>query len=304
MNGFVKVPMQFFILLLGVLVFSFYQFTKAPLFFNEVQLVKLRQHPVYADSLRQAQVRFDQVTATKQQLLVQYSNLKQGGEKNRSAQDSLLDVYRSLHTESDSIRSRLKFWLSKKVSGGDGNDTNYIFLRFVVDHLPAGLVGLLIAIIFLASWGSIAAAINSLAAATMVDFHRRFSKKSISDESEYRWSRWYTLAWGIFCIVVALFTYNIGNSLIEAVNVLGSLFYGVVLGIFAVALFLPMIKNGTLVFWAAVLAEALVILVFYFSKTGIIKLGFLWLNPLGVFAVLFFALAGHGAGLIWKNIRK
>jgi SSS family transporter len=304
MNGFVKVPMQFFILLLGVLVFSFYQFTKAPLFFNEVQLVKLRQHPVYADSLRQAQVRFDQVTATKQQLLVQYSNLKQGGEKNRSAQDSLLDVYRSLHTESDSIRSRLKFWLSKKVSGGDGNDTNYIFLRFVVDHLPAGLVGLLIAIIFLASWGSIAAAINSLAAATMVDFHRRFSKKSISDESEYRWSRWYTLAWGIFCIVVALFTYNIGNSLIEAVNVLGSLFYGVVLGIFAVALFLPMIKNGTLVFWAAVLAEALVILVFYFSKTGLIKLGFLWLNPLGVFAVLFFALAGQGAGLIWRNIRK
>jgi SSS family transporter len=304
MNGFVKVPMQFFILLLGVLVFSFYQFTKAPLFFNEVQLVKLRQHPVYADSLRQAQVRFDQVTATKQQLLVQYSNLKQGGEKNRSAQDSLLDVYRSLHTESDSIRSRLKFWLSKKVSGGDGNDTNYIFLRFVVDHLPAGLVGLLIAIIFLASWGSIAAAINSLAAATMVDFHRRFSKKSISDESEYRWSRWYTLAWGIFCIVVALFTYNIGNSLIEAVNVLGSLFYGVVLGIFAVALFLPMIKNGTLVFWAAVLAEALVILVFYFSKTGIIKLGFLWLNPLGVFAVLFFALAGQGARLIWRNIRK
>jgi len=304
MNGFVKVPMQFFILLLGVLVFSFYQFTKAPLFFNEVQLVKLRQHPVYADSLRQAQVRFDQVTATKQQLLVQYSNLKQGGEKNRSAQDSLLDVYRSLHTESDSIRSRLKFWLSKKVSGGDGNDTNYIFLRFVVDHLPAGLVGLLIAIIFLASWGSIAAAINSLAAATMVDFHRRFSKKSISDESEYRWSRWYTFAWGIFCIVVALFTYNIGNSLIEAVNVLGSLFYGVVLGIFAVALFLPMIKNGTLVFWAAVLAEALVILVFYFSKTGLIKLGFLWLNPLGVFAVLFFALAGQGAGLIWRNIRK
>jgi hypothetical protein len=296
--------MQFLILLLGVLVFSFYQFTKAPLFFNEVQLVKLRQHPVYADSLKQAQVRFDQVTSTKQQLLVQYSDLKQGGEKNRFAQDSLLDIYRSLHTESDSIRSRLKFWLSKKVSGGDGNDTNYIFLRFVVDHLPAGLVGLLIAIIFLASWGSIAAAINSLAAATMVDFHRRFSKQSISDESEYRWSRWYTLAWGIFCIVVALFTYNIGNSLIEAVNVLGSLFYGVVLGIFAVALFLPMIKNGTLVFWAAVLAEALVILVFYFSKTGIIKLGFLWLNPLGVFAVLFFALAGQGAGLIWRNIRK
>jgi Na+/proline symporter len=219
--------------------------------------------------------------------------LKGDSEANRLAQDSMLEKYRSVHAESETIRNRLKFWLNKKIVGGDGNDTNYIFLRFVVDHLPAGLVGLLIAIIFLASWGSIAAAINSLAAATMIDFHRRYSKKSITDESEFRWSRWYTLAWGIFCIVVALFTYNIGNSLIEAVNVLGSLFYGVVLGIFCVALFLPKIKSGNLVFWAALVAEVLVILVFYLSKTGYIKLGFLWLNPLGVFAVILFSLIGQ-----------
>lgn len=293
MNGFVKVPMQFLILLLGVLVFSFYQFTKAPIFFNEVQLAKIRQHPVYADSLEQAQAHFDQLSVDKKRLLTAYTALKGDSEANRFAQDSMLEKYRSVHAESETIRNRLKFWLNKKIVGGDGNDTNYIFLRFVVDHLPAGLVGLLIAIIFLASWGSIAAAINSLAAATMIDFHRRYSKKSITDESEFRWSRWYTLAWGIFCIVVALFTYNIGNSLIEAVNVLGSLFYGVVLGIFCVALFLPKIKSGNLVFWAALVAEVLVILVFYLSKTGYMKLGFLWLNPLGVFAVILFSLIGQ-----------
>lgn len=293
MNGFVKVPMQFLILLLGVLVFSFYQFTKAPIFFNEVQLAKIRQHPVYADSLEKAQAHFDLLSVDKKRLLTAYTALKGDSEANRLAQDSMLEKYRSVHAESETIRNRLKFWLNKKIVGGDGNDTNYIFLRFVVDHLPAGLVGLLIAIIFLASWGSIAAAINSLAAATMIDFHRRYSKKSITDESEFRWSRWYTLAWGIFCIVVALFTYNIGNSLIEAVNVLGSLFYGVVLGIFCVALFLPKIKSGNLVFWAALVAEVLVILVFYLSKTGYIKLGFLWLNPLGVFAVILFSLIGQ-----------
>jgi hypothetical protein len=93
--------------------------------------------------------------------------------------------------------------------------------------------------------------------------------------------------------VVALFTYNIGNSLIEAVNVLGSLFYGVVLGIFCVAIFMPRIKSGNLVFWAALVAEVLVIFVFYLSKVGVIKLGFLWLNPLGVFAVLLFATVGQ-----------
>jgi SSS family transporter len=293
MNGFVKVPMQFLILLLGVLVFSFYQFTKAPIFFNEVQLVKLQQHPVYADSLLQAQAHFDQLSDAKKELLTRYAGLNAKQGVSDAAQDSLLDKYQVLHFESDSIRNRIKFWLGKKIEGGDGNDTNYIFLRFVVDHLPAGLVGLLIAIIFLASWGSIAAAINSLAAATMIDFHRRFSKKPITDQSEYHWSRWYTLTWGIFCIVVALFTYNIGNSLIEAVNVLGSLFYGVVLGIFCVAIFMPRLKSGNLVFWAALVAEILVIFIFYLSKVGVIKLGFLWLNPIGVLAVLFFTTVGQ-----------
>jgi hypothetical protein len=138
MNGFVKVPMQFLILLLGVLVFSFYQFTKAPIFFNEVQLVKLQQHPVYADSLLQAQAHFDQLSDAKKQLLTRYARLNAEQGVSDAVQDSLLDKYQVLHFESDSIRNRIKFWLGKKIEGGDGNDTNYIFLRFVVDHFPAG----------------------------------------------------------------------------------------------------------------------------------------------------------------------
>ena len=127
----------------------------------------------------------------------------------------------------------------------------------------------------------------------MVDFHRRFSKQAITPEKEYQWSKWYTLAWGLFCVIVAMFTYNIGNSLIEAVNVLGSLFYGVVLGVFLVAFFLKKIKNGLAVFLAAILAECLVLIVFALVKLGYFKLGFLWLNPIGAFAVIFFSLLFH-----------
>lgn len=287
MNGLVKVPMQFAILLIGALVFTFYQFNKAPIFFNEVQVKKLEQS-VYKDSFAVVQQEYNRLAAEKQQMVVAYTTASDNNDK-QSARQSL-SVLQSLQKRSDSLRGKAKSWLNTKEVGGDGNDTNYIFLRFVVDHLPAGLVGLLIAIIFLASWGSIAAAINSLSSSTMVDFHRRFTQKKASGEDEYKLSKWYTLAWGVFCIIVAMFTYNIGNSLIEAVNVLGSLFYGVILGVFLVAFFMKNIRNGHVVFWGAILAELLVLSVFILTKAGIFKMGFLWLNPIGAFGVIFFSL--------------
>jgi Na+/proline symporter len=211
--------------------------------------------------------------------------------ENKTAEASILSNKIELaNAKADSLRKEYKSLIKKAMPGADTNDTNYIFLRYVVDYLPAGLVGLLIAIIFLASWGSIAAALNSLASSTMVDFHRRYAKSEIAPEKEYRISKWYTLAWGIFCIIVAMFAYNIGNSLIEAVNVLGSLFYGVILGVFLVAFFMKKITSGSVVFTAALLAEALVLLVFIFTKLGYFKLGFLWLNPIGAFGVIFFTL--------------
>jgi Na+/proline symporter len=152
------------------------------------------------------------------------------------------------------------------------------------------MVGLLIAIIFLASWGSIAAAINSLASSTMVDFHRRFSKKQLTNETEYKISKRYTLLWGIFCIIIAMYSYNIGNSLIETVNELGSLFYGSILGVFLVAFFFKRIINGSVVFYATVLTQLLIFAIYIPAKLKLIGLGFLWLNPIGAFGVILFSL--------------
>jgi solute:Na+ symporter, SSS family len=293
MNGLVKVPMQFLILLIGALVFTFYQFNKAPVFFNNVQLVKLEKS-IKKDSFAVLQQQYNAILVQKQAAVVTYSSARDEG--NSQLESQSLASLQSLQHQSDSLRKKVQTWLNSKEVGGDGNDTNYIFLRFVVDHLPVGLVGLLIAIIFLASWGSIAAAINSLASCSMIDLHRRFTKKKDTGEQEYKLSKWYTLGWGIFCIIVAMFTYNIGNSLIEAVNILGSLFYGVILGVFLVAFFFKKIRNSNAVFWGAILAELLVLTVFILTKLNppVFKMGFLWLNPIGAFGVIFFTLLLNG----------
>ncbi len=287
MNGLVKVPMQFLILLVGGLVFTFYMFNKAPIFFNDQQLVKL-ENSVYKDSLKIIQGQYDALSFKKQDAVIQFSNsLNDGTEEQKDLNATALQ---GLQHQTDSLRNKVKVWLNSKEVGGDGNDANYIFLRFVVDYLPAGLVGLLIAIIFLASWGSIAAALNSLASVTMIDFHRKYRKEEEGPEKEYLLSKWYTLAWGIFCIIVSMFAYNVGNSLIEAVNILGSLFYGVILGVFLVAFFIKKITNGNTVFIAALLAEAVVLTVFILTKMELFKIGFLWLNPIGALGVVGFSL--------------
>lgn len=284
MNGIVKVPMQFAILLIGALVFTFYQFNSAPVFFNESQLVKL-ENSSYKDSLAVAKNAYDEIAKQKTATVVSFTSAQSEIEK-----DDNFNELSKLQYRSDSIRRKIKNWMQTKEVGGDSNDTNYIFLRFVVDNLPVGMVGLLIAIIFLASWGSIAAAINSLASSTMVDFHRRFSKKIITSENEYNLSRWYTLAWGVFCIIVAMYSYNIGNSLIETVNELGSIFYGPILGVFLVAFMFKRINNGSVVFYAAAITQLLIFAIYIPAKLKIIGLGFLWLNPIGAFGVILFSI--------------
>jgi Na+/proline symporter len=137
----------------------------------------------------------------------------------------------------------------------------------------------------------------------MIDFHKRFAKNVADGENDYKMSRRYTLLWGVFCIVVAMFTYNIGNSLIEAVNVLGSLFYGVILGVFLVAFFCKKIRNPNAVFWGAVITELLVIGIFILTKTSppLINMGFLWLNPIGAIGVILFSWILNKT--MYKNLR-
>jgi uncharacterized sodium:solute symporter family permease YidK len=284
MNGIVKVPMQFAILLIGALVFTFYQFNNAPLFFNQAQLNKL-ENTSYKDSLSIAQKTYDALAEQKKNTVALFADAHTGIEKDQKAVE-----LSGLQHQSDSIRKKVRGWMQTAKVEGDTSDTNYIFLRFVVDNLPIGMVGLLIAIIFLASWGSIAAAINSLASSTMVDFHKKFSKKIVTSEKEYKISKRYTLLWGVFCIIVAMYSYNIGNSLIETVNELGSLFYGPILGVFLIAFFLKRITNGSAVFYATVLTQLLIFAIYIPAKLKLIGLGFLWLNPIGAFGVILFAI--------------
>jgi len=296
MNGLVKVPMQFLILLVGALVFTFYQFHPAPVFFNDSQVQKLNSSPYAAEGKRLI-ASYDSVNNLKKQYTASW--------KSDNEDHSQL---RQLQKSSDSLRTEFKSLLKKPAVGADNNDTNYVFLRFVIDYLPKGLIGLLIAVIFLAAWGSIAAALNSLASSTMIDFHKRYSKKEISQHKEYKISQWYTLAWGLFCILVAQFATVVGNSLIEAVNILGSMFYGVILGVFLIAFYFKKI-NGTAVFWSAVIVQIYIIVsaiwpwlhvrfpgVMDTIPNGIdafmqsaAKIGFLWLIAIGAIGVVVLA---------------
>jgi SSS family transporter len=283
MNGIIKVPMQFFILLIGVMVFIFYQFNPAPLSFND-SLVSQVSNSRYKDSLYRIQKDYDSVNVLKKTLVDRLSS------GNHYDLVPLNDSIRSLNEQSTAYRNEFRK-ISGKATGktdDETNDTNYVFLSFVKHYLPSGLKGLLIAIIFLAAWGSIAAALNSLAASTVCDFHQRISRSNKPIE-EYRLSRWYTLGWGLFAILVAQFSSRLGQSLIEAVNVLGSLFYGVILGIFLVAFYAK--KNGgSATFTAALLVEVFVVLLFFNEQIPNLEwlpdISFLWLNAIGAIGVV------------------
>jgi len=293
-NGLVKVPMQFFILLIGAMLFTFYQFKPSPVFHNGA-VERKAQQTEYKDSLAAIQAIYQTKNIRQGELGTGYIQAFDNNDAIRVSQ--LKDSIKINNQQLDSLRGAYKGYIKKALPLDDNNDTNYIFLRFVIDYLPVGLIGLLIAIIFLAAWGSIAAALNSLASCTMIDFHRRYHNpgENVSAEQlkkEYRLSRLYTFGWGIFCIIVAQFANRMG-SLIEAVNVLGSLFYGVILGIFLVAFYLKKV-GAKPVFWSAVISELIIVTLFILNQNEVIHLSFLWLNAVGALLVVGFGLLFQG----------
>ncbi len=273
MNGIVKIPMQFFILLVGVLVFVYYAYNTSPLYFNDLAITKLKK-TAYKEQIIQLEQAHQSISDQKK-LIVQ---------SGKAHHDENIVALKKLQTEDELLRTRLKSMIKESGILVETNDTNYVFIRFVMDHMPHGLIGLLIAVIFLAAWGSIAASLNALSSSTLIDFHKQFIKSDTTDEEEFRLSRMYTLFWGIFCIVFAQFATNLG-SLIEAVNILGSWFYGVMLGIFLVAFYLKKV-GGNAVFYAAILGELCVLAMYAFTD-----IGWLWLNVIGAMAVVVFGLA-------------
>lgn len=270
MNGMVKVPMQFLILMVGALVFSFYCTYKGPVYYNKSFLEKTH-NSIYSSELAAVEKEYESVQQQKKALVLSM------GDAISADQNTL----HQLENRSLELRKDASAVIRKANPGADVNDTNYIFLYFVINTLPAGLVGLIIAIIFLAAWGSIAAALNSLASCSIIDWHSKSS--AMSDKKQLRLSRLYTAGWGIFSIIIAQTAGQMG-SLIEAVNILGSLFYGTILGIFVVAFYIKKIK-GNAVFIAALIAEVFVVMIYLLDIVS-----FLWLNAIGCFLVILFAI--------------
>ncbi|NSL86578.1 sodium:solute symporter [Chitinophaga sp. Mgbs1] len=280
MNGLVKVPMQFLILLIGALVFVFYLYFRAPVFFNEAQLARVHKTE-QGPALQQLEDKYNQLGAVKQQQVKELAVALEAGNNEQVA--AAKQALQATDAAAQAVRTSALSVIKKADPTADTNDTNYIFLHFVVNSLPKGLVGLLIAIIFLAAWGSIAAALNSLASTTVIDVYQRLYNAHASQEHYLRMSKLWTLIWGVFCIVVAQFASGLG-SLIEVVNVLGSWFYGVTLGIFMVAFYLKRV-GGTATFWAAIAAEIVVLYMYWLNHVS-----FLWLNAIGCLLVVVFAL--------------
>lgn len=286
MNGLVKVPMQFFILLIGALVFSFYQFHQPPVFFNKVEVSAI-ENSIYKDEFKTLEKDYAVAHAQKNEIINEMLTAVHSNDET-TVNSSRLKLHEVTQQETE-IRKSVTDLMVKNNPQADTNDTNYVFLSFVIDYLPVGLVGLLIAIIFLAAMGSTASGLNSLASSSTVDIYKRLIHKDGEDKKYLSASRWTTVGWGIFCVVIALYAGRLGN-LIEAVNILGSLFYGTILGIFLTAFYLKKVK-GTAVFYAALIAEAFIVYAWIADLTA-----FLWLNVIGCLLVM-------GISLVFQKIK-
>ncbi|WP_286848688.1 MULTISPECIES: sodium:solute symporter [Sphingobacterium] len=279
MNGLLKIPMQFAILLIGVLVFAYYQFHQPPIFFNQVEIKKLKESK-YAPDYQLLEQKHSELFKTRESVVQQLNTALDHDDEKRIAD------YRSslgqLNAKMQVVKEGTLDLIKKNNPTAETNDNNYVFLSFVTSVFPKGLIGLLIAVIFLASMGSTASAINSLASTTTIDIYKRFINPNSSEKQDLLWSRLFTLIWGTFTVIVALYANRLGN-LLEAVNILGSLFYGTILGIFIVAFYMKKIQ-GKAVFLAAILSEIIVIAVWTINK-----IPFLWLNLIGCLAVMLIA---------------
>lgn len=279
MNGLIKIPMQFFILFIGILVFVFYEMNPAPVNFNRTVVQKVEQKAEPSE-FGQYMQEYEQAQQLKQSTALVFSKALDSGDE--AAIEQAKSIYLEHYTSAQTQREATTEYMQSIDLKLDMNDSNYVFLNFVTEHLPMGMVGLLIAIIFLASMGSTASGLNSLASTSVVDIYKRWFSKKSSDSGDLNISRWMTFFWGVFCVIVAFNASRLGN-LIEAVNILGSLFYGTILGIFLVAFFLKKV-NGHQIFIAAIIGEVIVVYCYIFDIVE-----YLWLNVVGSVGVMVIA---------------
>lgn len=284
-NGLLKVPMQFFILLTGVMVFVFYQFNGSPLNFNP-KANEAVISSVYYDEYKELEKQHIEIENQKKILLLD------------GVQENEKDLIIAFNKKDRALKVKAKEIIEKvATTSGDkiqANDKDYVFIHFIVNNLPKGIIGLLLAVILAAAMSSTASELNALASTTTIDVYKRNIVRG-RDETHYvKASKWLTLGWGILAILIACVA-NLFDNLIQLVNIIGSVFYGNVLGIFLLAFFFKKVQ-GNAVFVAAIITQTLILLIYYFGIYELENLGlepvisYLWLNFVGCILVIFTAL--------------
>lgn len=289
-NAIFKIPMQFFILLLGVMLFVFYQFEQPPVFFNRVEWEHVAalaeaEEPGAANPFRRLESNFAQAHAERKTTILNWIAARREGDP--VAEQSARLLAEAANKRTEEIRAEAQATYKQAIArhhlSSQSKDTDYIFVTFIISHLPHGLLGLLIAVFFAAALSSKAGELNALGTTTTVDFYRHLVRTR-GDEGHYLLaSRCFTIFWGVVAICFALFV-TMTENLIEAGNIVGSLFYGVILGLFLTGFFLPRIR-GTAMFLGAVVAEVMVLTMFFS-----LDIGYLWYNPIGCAACVLFAV--------------
>ncbi len=279
-NGVLKIPMQFLILFVGILVFVFYQFTAPPLLFNQ-PLRERVQASAQAGEFAAIEAKWAQVQTEKRAEADRFLEAREAGDE--TAEASARERLQATARAADSLRKEAKAVVSRAIPGAETKDSDYIFISFVRDWMPSGLVGLLITVILAAAMSSIAGELNALGATTTIDFYRRIFRREASDQHILVASKLCTVFWGIVAIAFASFA-SLLDNLIQAVNILGSIFYGTVLGIFLVAFFVKYVR-GNAVFFAALISQGTVIALYFLSG-----IGYLWFNVIGCALVVVLSL--------------
>ncbi|MGM0636250.1 MAG: sodium:solute symporter family transporter [Bacteroidota bacterium] len=279
-NGMLKVPMQFFILLVGIMVFVFYQFEKAPLNFNPAAETAITSSS-YETEYRELESQLAEIQVEKKQAAQSFSTFEAVDENERLA---LQTSVKELNKREFELRNQAKTLIRQADETVETNDKDYVFIHFILNNLPRGLIGLLLAVILSAAMSSTASELNALASTTSIDLFKRNQKKKRSDKYFVNATKLFTLGWGLFAIFVAC-TANLFDNLIQLVNIIGSIFYGNVLGIFLLAFFIKYVKSNA-VFVAGIITQLIVIGVWYIDI-----MPYLWLNIFGCLLVILLALS-------------
>ena len=288
MNGLLKIPMQLIILFIGVMVFVFYQFNTPPIFFNKVELNNIKSSN-YSNEVNSLENEFKALHDKKTVDIYSLLDAQKNEDKVRvqELKRSVLAKEKKMHE----INSNVKTIVLKNNPSAETNDKDYIFMSYVIDYLPTGVIGLLFAVMFCAAMSSTASELNALASTTTIDIYKRSIKKKENDHHYLMSSKYFTLLWGQLAILFAT-TASLFENLIQAVNLLGSLFYGTILGIFVVAFYFKNVKSNA-IFYCSIAAEIIVVSIHFLNHYQLapywLQMGYLWYNVVGCLLVILFA---------------